>query len=148
MNTLIRRIVGVMPKFLQKFYNKYEQTLLYIFYGVMTTGVSFLSQFLCSLTGAPLWLSTSVSWICAVTFAFLVNKFFVFESKERTAKIILREALAFYSARLVSFFAELGFMIVTVDVLGYNWVVCKVIIQIVILILNFLFSKFIVFRRK
>jgi putative flippase GtrA len=148
MNTLIRRIVGVMPGFLQKFYYKYEQTLLYIFYGALTTVVSFLSQFLCNLTGAALWLSTTVSWICAVTFAFLVNKFFVFESKERTVKTILREASAFYSARLVSFFAELGFMIVTVDVWGYNWVVCKVIIQIVILILNFLFSKFIVFRKK
>jgi putative flippase GtrA len=137
-----------LPSPLRKFYNKYEQTLLYIFYGALTTAVSFASQWLCHYLGAAVWLSTTISWICAVTFAFFVNKFFVFESSKHTAKVILREAGSFYLARLVSFFAEVGFMVVTVDVFGFNWVVCKIIIQIVILILNYLFSKFFIFRKQ
>jgi putative flippase GtrA len=148
MNKLIRRIVGIMPGFVQKFYNKYEETLLYIFYGAATTVVSFLSQWLCNTLGANVALSTTVSWICAVTFAFFVNKFFVFDSADKTAKKVLHEAAGFYAARLVSFFAELGFMVLAVDIWGFNWIVCKVIIQIVILILNYLFSKFIIFRKQ
>jgi putative flippase GtrA len=105
-------------------------------------------QFVPAYFGAPVWASTSISWVSAVTFAFFVNKFFVFASVERTAKVILREGAQFFAARLLSFFIELGYLVLMVDVLGFGLVINKVIIQIVILILNFLFSKFIIFKKS
>jgi putative flippase GtrA len=148
LNGLIRKIVGILPKFLQEFYFKHESVLLYIFYGGLTTLVSFLMQFVPAFLGAPVWASTLISWVSAVTFAFFVNKFFVFESHERTAKVILREGAQFFAARLLSFFVELGYLVLMVDFLGFGLVINKVIIQIVILILNFLFSKFIIFKKS
>jgi putative flippase GtrA len=148
LNGIIRKIVGILPKFLQEFYFKHESVLLYIFYGGLTTLVSFLMQFVPAYFGAPVWASTLISWISAVTFAFFVNKFFGFESRERTVKVILREGAQFFAARLVSFFVELGYLVLTVDILGFGLVVNKIFIQIVILILNFLFSKFIIFKKS
>ncbi|MDR0974705.1 MAG: GtrA family protein [Ruminococcus sp.] len=148
LNGLIRKIVGIFPKPLQELYYKHEKILLYIFYGGLTTLVSFAMQFIPAFLGAPVWASTTISWVSAVTFAFFVNKFFVFDSHDRTAKVILREAGEFTAARLLSFFLELGYLILMVDILGFGLVSNKIIIQIVILILNFLFSKFIIFKKK
>ncbi|MDR0986338.1 MAG: GtrA family protein [Ruminococcus sp.] len=148
MNSVIRKIVGVLPKPLREFYYKYESALLYIFYGALTTLVSFVMQFIPAYLGAPVWASTLISWVSAVTFAFFVNKFFVFDSNERTAKVILREGSQFFAARLVSFFIELGYLVLMVDVFGFGLVLNKIIIQVVILILNFLFSKFIIFKKS
>jgi putative flippase GtrA len=148
MNRLIRKIVGILPKILQNFYFKHESILLYIFYGALTTIISFAAQLAADFFGAPTWLSTAVSWVCAVTFAFFVNKFFVFESKDRTAGVMLREGAQFAAARLVSFFFEMGFLIVTVDYLLLSLPVCKIVVQIIILILNFVFSKFVIFKKK
>jgi putative flippase GtrA len=122
--------------------------LLYIFYGALTTVISFAVQIIADHIGLSTWLSTTLSWIFAVTFAFFVNKFFVFDSSDRTAKVILSEAWKFYAARLVSFFIELLYLMLMVDYFGFNLVVNKIIIQIVILISNFLFSKFIIFKKK
>jgi putative flippase GtrA len=105
-------------------------------------------QFIPAWLGAPVWASTLISWVSAVTFAFFVNKFFVFFSNARTAKVIFREGAQFFAARLVSFFVELGYLVLTVDILGFGLVINKIIIQIVILILNFLFSKFIIFKKS
>jgi putative flippase GtrA len=105
-------------------------------------------QFIPAYLGAPVWASTLISWVSAVTFAFFVNKFFVFDSNERTAKVILREGSQFFAARLVSFFIELGYLVLMVDVFGFGLVLNKIIIQVVILILNFLFSKFIIFKKS
>jgi putative flippase GtrA len=148
MNKLIRKIVGIFPKSLQNLYCKHESVMLYIFYGALTTVISFVTQIAADYAGAPTWLSTSISWICAVTFAFFVNKFFVFESKDRTARVMLREGTQFYAARLVSFFFEMGFLIVTVDFLNFDLKICKIVVQVMILILNYLFSKFVVFKKK
>jgi putative flippase GtrA len=105
-------------------------------------------QFIPAYFGAAVWLSTSISWVSAVTFAFFVNKFFVFESRQRTAKVLIREGGQFFAARLLSFFVELGYLVLMVDILHLGLVANKIIIQIVILILNFLFSKFIIFKKS
>jgi putative flippase GtrA len=148
MNKLIRKIVSFLPKPIRGFYEKHESVLLYLFYGFLTTVVSFAAQFTADFFGANTQAATIISWICAVTFAFFVNKFFVFESKEKDRKTIIREAWQFYAARIVSGIFEILFLTVTVDLLKLNVYIFKLIAQIIIIITNYNFSKFIVFKKK
>ena len=84
-----------------------------------------------------------LSWIAAVTFAYVCNRVFVFRSHSRN---ILREAAAFYSARLGTLLTEMIFMFLLVTVLGLNDKIIKLAMQFVVIALNYVFSKLFVFR--
>lgn len=144
----INKIVGIFPECIQKLYYKYESALLYIFFGGLTTLVSVGVQFIAYALDAGTTAATSISWICAVTFAFFTNKVWVFGSKSFEKKLFLREFFSFYGARLFSFLLELGFMVLTVDVLLWNKYIMKLIAQVFVLVLNYIFSRFLVFRKK
>ncbi len=145
---LFRKIVSIFPKPIQDLYYKLESVILYAFFGALTTAVSFGTQYLASRAGCTTAVSTVISWICAVTFAFFVNKFFVFKENSKSAADMLKQAGQFYAARLVSGVFEVVFMVVTVDKLGLSEMLMKLIAQIFILIANYLFSKLIIFRKK
>ena len=148
MDRLIRKILSVFPKFIQDFYDRHESVLLYLIVGALTTAVSLVTQYIPKLMGFPTEVNTTVSWICAVTFAFFTNKVWVFKNESNTKKDWLGQAAAFYGARLVTYFLELGFMILTVRVLSQNEYIMKLIAQVFILIINYLFSKLVIFRKK
>ncbi|MBQ8827221.1 MAG: GtrA family protein [Oscillospiraceae bacterium] len=148
LNNLIRKIVGIFPEPIRKLYYKYESALLYLFYGALTTVVSIGVQYLAIWLGAGTALSTTVSWICAVTFAFFVNKICVFQSESADLKDWFKQAAQFYGARLVSYFLELGYLLLTIDYLGFNAYIMKLAAQIFVLVINYLFSKFVIFRNK
>ncbi|MDR0947387.1 MAG: GtrA family protein [Ruminococcus sp.] len=148
MNTLIRKIISKFPKKLQEFYYKYEKGLLYIFYGGLTTLVSLGTQYLCFYVGLNTAVQTTVSWICAVTFAYITNKLWVFDSRSTEKKTLLREILQWYGARLVSYFLELGFLILTVDILECNLILMKIIGQVFVMAINYAFSKFVIFKNN
>lgn len=144
----MKKLISLFPQCIQKLYYKYESGLLYIFFGGLTTLVSIGTQYLAAWLGASTALATTISWICAVTFAFFTNRTCVFKSTVSDKRGVLREAAQFFGARLFSYFLELGFMVVTVDVLGLNQYIMKLIAQIFVLILNYVFSKFIIFAKK
>lgn len=148
LDRLIRKILSVFPKFIQDFYDRHESVLLYLIVGALTTAVSLVTQYIPKLMGFPTEVNTTVSWICAVTFAFFTNKVWVFKNESNTKKDWLGQAAAFYGARLVTYFLELGFMILTVRVLSQNEYIMKLIAQVFILIINYLFSKLVIFRKK
>lgn len=148
LNNLIRKIVGIFPEPLQKLYYKYESALLYLFYGALTTVVSIGTQYLAIWLGAGTALSTTISWICAVTFAFFANKICVFQSESSELKDWFRQGVQFYGARLVSYFLELGYLLLTIDYLGFNAYIMKLTAQIFVLVINYIFSKFVIFRNK
>jgi putative flippase GtrA len=145
---LIQKIVSIFPKRLQDLYYKYESMLLYIFFGGLTTIVSIATQYIADYLGANTALATTISWICAVTFAFFTNKSCVFKSKTETKTDFFKQMLAFYGARLVSYFLEMGFMILTVDIFHLKMHIMKIIAQVFILTINYLFSKLVIFRKK
>lgn len=148
LDRLIRKILSVFPKFIQDFYDRHESVLLYLIVGALTTAVSLVTQYIPKLMGFPTEVNTTVSWICAVTFAFFTNKVWVFKNESNTKKDWLSQAAAFYGARLVTYFLELGFMILTVRVLSQNEYIMKLVAQVFILIINYLFSKLVIFRKK
>lgn len=145
---LINKILSVFPKTVQDFYTRHESALLYIIVGGMTTAVSVIAQYVPAYMGLPTEANTTISWICAVTFAFFANKVWVFKNRENTGKDWISQAAAFYGARAVTYFMELGFMSLTVRVLHQNEYVMKLIAQVFILVINYLFSKLFIFRKK
>lgn len=148
LDKIIAKILKIFPKPLREFYYKNESVMLYLIVGAMTTAVSVIFQYIPLLMGFPTEVNTTVSWIFAATFAFFANKAWVFKNEERTKKDWLSQAAAFYGARLATYFLELAFMSFTVRVLEQNEYVMKLIAQVFILIINYIFSKLVVFRKK
>lgn len=148
LDRLIRMILSVFPQKLQDFYYKHEGVFLYLIVGAMTTAVSLVTQYIPLLLGMPTGINTTVSWICAATFAFFTNKAWVFKDNSKTKADWIKQAFSFYGARLATYFLELGFMILTVTVLEQNEYIMKLIAQVFVLTANYLFSKLVVFRKK
>jgi len=156
MQKLIRAIVSVFPKPIRELYYKYEEKWLYLFFGVLTTVVSFVaagvSKNLLENAGmgkdAVGTLSTAISWICAVTFAYVTNRLWVFESKAKGAKELAGEAASFYGGRVFTLLVETAMMWVGYSRLHFNYWGTKVVANVVVLILNYVISKLFVFRDK
>jgi len=136
---------AALQKALPQIFNR--ETVSYIVFGVLTTVVSFVSQMMFSSMGFPVFVNTVGSWVCAVAFAYVVNKLFVFESHTDSAKAFFRELWLFIVARLASLGLELAFMMVTVELLHFNEAACKLIAQVFILVANYIFSKLVIFRK-
>jgi putative flippase GtrA len=142
----------MLEKLFKAFVNR--ETISYLFFGVLTTVVSIASyeivKRLLSRKKEPTQLiiniATVSSWVLAVAFAFITNKLFVFQSASLDANVILREAVAFVSARLLSLGFEIVWMNVTTAVLKWNDSFCKLGAQVVITILNYIFSKLFIFK--
>ncbi len=148
---------------IKELYTKYKEVILYIFYGGLTTVVSFVSFWLCDLAfGVSLVsLSEFISWVAAVVFAYVVNKLFVFDSKSWAFEVIKKEIPPFVLARVFSYLVEWGgilllvypldFEYINLDIFGFNLsgsVLAKLILSVIVVIMNYFFSKFIIFRRK
>ena len=130
-------------------YAKYKSVLLYIFFGGLTTVISIGSFALCNQ-----WLMVNelianvISWICAVSFAYVTHRVWGFRSSAKGARQILSEALSFFSGRLVTRGIEEMMLLVFVTIARMNGMVIKVIAQFVVLVLNYFISKLVVFRSK
>ncbi len=125
-----------------------SEAFRYLFFGGLTTIVSVGSYQACRWLAIDYQAATLISWVLAVTFAFVTNKLFVFESRNLQPSLVIKEAASFYSCRLMSLAFEFVFMIICVDFLHIHDFVAKCLTQVFILILNYLFSKFLIFRKK
>ena len=128
---------------------KYRDILLYIFFGVLTTAVNYLIYLpvfnLCGLSAA---VSNVIAWVGAVIFAFLTNKPFVFHSYDWSAKTVIPELTKFVSCRLASGVLETAILLLTVDCLHWNGNIWKLITQVLVVIINYVGSKLLVFKNK
>ncbi len=133
-----------------------RETISYLVFGVLTTVVSIVSYEAVKLmlTGGaeptPLQMNIAnvSSWILAVTFAYITNKLFVFQSVSFAPKVLAKEVSSFVGARILSLGFELVWMNVTVSVLHFNDSVCKILGQFVIVVMNYIFSKLFIFKNK
>jgi putative flippase GtrA len=138
---------------LYKLSEKQQEIVRYIFIGGLTTAVSFAAYFLFRriFPQQGTWLPVALSWICAVTFAFVTNKLFVFRSRVRGLRI-LQEAGLFYAARVVTLLMDLLLMFLLVDLTGFTggWyeLGARVLVSVAVLIMNYVLSKLVVFRKK
>lgn|SRR5574344_1516579 len=127
---------------------RFIQFIKFCFWGVLTTLINLGVYALCRLVKIPVTVSTVIAWIVCVAFAFFTNKRYVFNSKDKTHKTIIKECLLFYSSRLFSGAMDVLFMFLTVNVFNLPELWCKIGDEIFVSVLNYLLSIIIVFREN
>ena len=127
---------------------KYFDILSYLFFGVLTTAVNYLVYLPCyNLWGLSGTASNVIAWVFAVAFAYVTNKPFVFRSHDWSAKTVIPELTKFVGCRLGSGGLETLIILVTVDLLGWNGNVMKLITSVLVVVLNYIASKLLVFKK-
>jgi len=136
-------------------YENYKEVINYLIFGVLATAVNLGTKYLLLFTildaKDPIQLQTAViiSWIVACIFAYFTNRTIVFKSE---SKEVLKEAMSFVTARLITLGMEMFIMFIFVTVLELNsdlWVAFWVLVaQAVVIISNYIFSKLIIFKKK
>lgn len=128
---------------------KYKAFLAYAFFGVCTTMVNMIAYNVCmsrcKIGNIP---STIVAWILAVLFAFITNKLWVFESRSFKVNILIHEVVSFFMCRLLTGVLDVLIMYIAVDVMRLNATLWKLLSNILVIILNYIASKIVIFRRK
>ena len=128
---------------------KYKSFIMYAIFGVLTTVVNIAVYYLCfNIIGIPNVPSTIIAWILAVSFAFITNKLWVFDSPSFSADVLKHEIPTFFGARLATGLLDVGIMYLTVDVLHWNSTLWKLISNILVIIINYVASKLLIFKHS
>lgn len=126
-----------------------KEVLLYLVFGVLTTTVNFIVYtFFTRVLLVDELISNIFAWVFAVTFAYVTNKKYVFSSKSTTTKQLTKELTSFFLARLFSLGVDMSIMYIGIRVLFVFDMYVKLFSQVVIVILNYVLSKFIIFKKE
>ena len=126
----------------KKFFKK-KEIILYLIFGVLTTIVNIVAFFVCDKIKLPTALSTVIAWILSVSFAFITNKTLVFKS---TSNKLFKEFSSFITSRLFTGLLDLAIMVIFVDLLHLEGIPVKIISNVVVIVLNYVLSKWCVFK--
>ena len=147
-------------KTIKTLFIKYKELITYVIFGVLTTVVNFFAFWLFTkIFGEAFYLvNNAIAWVVGVVFAYITNKLFVFESKSWDLKVIAKEITGFLGARIFSFLVEEGGMLLFISVLGFGeksltvlgititgQFVVKILLAVIVVVLNYVFSKFFIF---
>lgn len=146
---------------------KYHEMVAYLFWGVMSTIVSWGSYSIFALLlknltseillfgiGMSMTVAVSnlLSWVCAVAFAFVTNKLWVFQSRSWKKSVFLPELGKFLSARIITGVMEIVLVPLLVSlglsqtIFGIEGIVAKILVSVLVVILNYVFSKLFIFK--
>jgi putative flippase GtrA len=127
---------------------KYWDVITYLIFGVLTTVVNYLVYIpvynFCGLSAA---ISNALAWVVAVALAYLTNKPVVFKSHDWSAKTVIPELVKFVSCRVGSGVLETAILLVCVDWLGWDGNVMKLITSVFVIVVNYVGSKLLVFKK-
>lgn len=127
---------------------RHREIVSYVFWGVMTTAVNYVSYLLLTEGLQVHYLaSTVIAWVLSVLFAYFVNKLFVFQSKDWAWRVALRELWQMVASRLFSLGLELAIMWLFVDTLRCPHTLVKLCANVVVVVVNYVLSKFIIFKK-
>ena len=130
-------------------YQKYKDVIPYAIFGILTTLVNIVSYwFFAHPLKVAVMPSTLIAWFLAVLFAYLTNRKWVFHSTASSLSEIKKEILSFFVCRLATGVLDWVCMFVFVDLLGFYDVIIKVIANILVIVLNYVASKRVIFKRK
>ncbi len=159
-------------KIVDKFFTK--EIISYVFFGVLTTAVNLLTFYLFKqlfisigwegvlnsvipensrilevFSGGSEYLDANcIAWVAGVIFAFVTNKLWVFDSKSWKPSVAGKEFTGFIGARIFSFVVETLIMFVMVSLLHFSDFIAKVVVGIIVVILNYVFSKLLIFKKN
>lgn len=130
-------------------FSKYKGFIAYVFFGVCTTLINLLCYNLFySILGFPNVFATIIAWFFAVLFAFFTNKLWVFSSKSFRASVLVLELFKFFLCRMGTGLLDVGVMWFSVDKMQWNAMLWKFISNIIVIILNYIVSKLLVFVKR
>ena len=128
-------------------YLKHKEIINYLIFGALGTLVSIASYEICRLLGLEIVVSNIISWIITVLFVYVTNKIFVFKSKSESKGQLIKELISFIVARIVTLIIETLILYFGTYILKINDLIVKIVAQIIIIILNYIFSKLIIFKK-
>lgn len=121
-----------------------KELVLYVVFGALTTLVNFVVYFLFArLFGVHYIISNILAWFFSVLFAYVTNRIWVFESANTN---ILKEMSLFFGGRIFSGAVDTGLMYVFIDILSIGDFISKIVVQVIVVVLNYVFSKLLVFK--
>ena len=124
-----------------------KETILYVIFGILTTIVNLIAYYLFSnIININYLISNAIAWIISVVFAYITNKFFVFNSSYINKDVIIEEFIKFMNCRFISGLSEVVLLFLFVDLLLMNDIVAKLIIGVLVVLINFIFSKVFIFK--
>ncbi len=133
---------------IRKYWEKYKDVILYLVFGVLTTVVNIVVYWLCvHALGTSVMFGTVAAWALAVFFAYVTNRSMVFHSSATGKSEILKEIGSFFACRLGTGVVDWVIMFVFVTVLHFNDMIIKILANIIVIILNFVLSKFVIFKK-
>lgn len=134
---------------LKEWIDKHWDIFSYLIFGVLTTVVNYIVYLpLLNILQLSAALSNVIAWAAAVAFAYVTNKPFVFKSHDWSLRTVIPELSKFVSCRVASGAMETVIIFVAVDLLGWNGNIWKLVTSVLVVVLNYVFSKLIVFRKK
>lgn len=138
-----------MGEKLKALFRKYYDLITYLVFGVLTTVVNYIVYLPCyNLWGFSASQSNLIAWAAAVAFAFLTNKPFVFRSHDWSPKVVIPELVKFIGTRIGSGALETGILFLAVDLAGMDGNLWKLLTSVLVVILNYIGSKLLVFGKK
>lgn len=141
----------VLIKKINNLYLKYKHIVNYLFFGVCSTLINLVIYYVLTITvlnpknAIHLQIANIVSWIGAVIFAYITNRKYVFESKNKN---ILKECTSFFGARIITLLMDIVIMFIGVTLLKQDDKIFKIISQVVVIVSNYIFSKIFVFKKE
>lgn len=127
-------------------YNKYREVISYLVFGGLTTVINIVAFYIMDLMGVNTYVNNTIAWIVSVIFAYVTNKLFVFESKTTTRKELAREVSSFFAARIFSYVVDMVGMYLFVSVMMTNKMFAKILMNVVVIVINYVFSKLFIFN--
>ncbi len=134
---------------MKELFMKYKEAILYLVFGVLTTLINIVVYALSTrLLEIDVYTSNVIAWVLSVLFAYITNRKYVFNSKANELNTKIKELLSFYSCRLLTFGIDMLLMFILIDLISINDMISKIIVNIIIIILNYILSKFLVFKNN
>ena len=156
----MKKIVDVVEEFFLKLFEKiglkkfvewyraHQEGMRYLVFGALATLVNIVVYSICYYTiHIENGISNVIAWVIAAIFAYITNKFCVFNSKVDNNKALIYEIASFFGCRLLTLAIDEAIMIITVNKLALNALLMKIVANVVVIILNFVFSKLIIFKK-
>ena len=147
-----KKFVKMLDTYIKKdnhtsWYNQYREVINYLVFGGLTTVVNIVSFYIMDIMGINTYVNNTIAWVLSVIFAYVTNKLFVFESKTSNRKELTKEIGSFFAARLFSYAVDMIGMYLFVSILFINKMISKVVMNIIVIILNYIFSKLFIFNQ-
>ena len=136
-------------KKLADWYREHREGMRYLVFGVLSTIINIVVFAICErMLHLSTIISNVIAWIIAVLFAYITNKLYVFDSKTTKKQELAKEIISFFSARIFTLVIETIFLKIVIDKLGFNEILMKIISNVIVIVLNNIFSKIFIFKEE